>query len=90
MKGKIVVVGTVLPTQAAPHLKDGTMTAGALWDPKAVGFAMTYLAKSLMEGKKVETGMDVPGIGPITVEGKNILLNAMLKITPENAGSLGF
>ena len=90
MKGKIAIVGTVLPSQGAPHLKDGTMTAGALWDPKAVGFAMTYIAKSMMEGKKIESGMEVPGIGPITVEGKNILLNSMLKITPQNASSLGF
>ena len=90
MKGKIVIIGTVLPSQAAPHLKDGTMTAGALWDPKTVGFGMTYIANCLIDGKKIEDGMEIPGVGKITVQGKNILLNAMLKINAQNAASLGF
>ncbi len=90
VKGKIVIVGSVLPSQAAPHLKDGTMYAGALWDPKTVGFGMTYVAKCLIEGKKIEDGMEIPNVGKITVQGKNILLNSMLKISAQNASSLGF
>ncbi len=90
VKGKIIIVGTVIPSQAAPHLKDGSMYEGALWDPKTVGFGMTYVAKCLIEGKKIEDGMDIPNVGKVSVKGKDIVLNALLKITAQNASSLGF
>ena len=90
MHGKIAVLGTVIPSQGAPYLKDGSLSHGTLWDPKPVGFAMTYIAKAMIDGKAVADGMELPGIGPIQLDGQNIVVDCMLKITKDNAGTLGF
>ncbi len=34
MKGKVQIVGTVIPSHADPYLKQGLMQWGYLWDPK--------------------------------------------------------
>ncbi len=88
--GKIAVVGTVIPSQAAPYLKDGSMNAGLLWNPADAGFGMVWIAQQMIEGKKIESGMEIPGIGKITVDGKLIKADKMLDITKDNADTLGF
>jgi len=87
---QITVVGTVIPSQAAPYLKDGSMEEGILWDPSDAGYGMVWLAKYLLEGNKIETGVEIPGLGTVTVEGNLVKLDAILDITPDNADSLGF
>lgn len=87
---KIAVVGTVIPSQAAPYLKDGSMKEGLLWNPADAGYGMVWLAKYMLEGNKVTDGMEIPGMGKITLDGTVIKLDAILDITPENAESLGF
>ncbi len=86
----IAVVGTVLPGQAAPYLKDGSMDYGILWDPKDAGYSVVWTAVQLMDGKDISDGMEVPGIGVITLDGNVIKVDAMLDITAENAEDLGF
>ena len=87
---KIGVVGTVIPSQAAPYLKEGSLKQGILWNPSDAGFGMVWLAKYMLDGNKVETGTEIPGIGKITVEGTLVKADAILSITAENAESLGF
>ena len=90
LAGKIAVVGTVIPSQASPYLKDGSMQAGLLWNPADAGFGMVWIAKQMIDGKKIETGNEIPGIGKVTVEGRVVKADAMLDITKDNADSLGF
>ncbi len=87
---KIAVVGTVIPSQAAPYLKEGSMKEGILWNPADAGYGMVWLAKYLLEGNKIASGTEIPGLGAVTVDGTVIKLDAILDITPENAESLGF
>jgi simple sugar transport system substrate-binding protein len=87
---KVAVVGTVIPSQAAPYLKDNSMKEGILWNPADAGYGMVWLAKYMLDGNKVANGTEIPGIGKITVEGNVIKVDAMMDITPENAESLGF
>jgi len=87
---KVAVVGTVIPSQAAPYLKEGSMKEGILWNPADAGYGMVWLAKYLLEGNKITSGTEIPGLGAVTVEGTVIKLDAILDITPENAESLGF
>jgi simple sugar transport system substrate-binding protein len=87
---KVAVVGTVIPSQAAPYLKEGSMKEGILWNPADAGYGMVWLAKYLLEGNKIESGTEIPGLGAVTVEGTVIKLDAILDITPENAETLGF
>jgi len=87
---KIAVVGTVIPSHAAPYLKNGCMDWGILWDPKDAGYGMVWLAKYILDGNKVTPGLEIPGIGKATLD-KNILkFDAMIDITKDNVDSLGF
>ncbi len=87
---KIAVVGTVIPSQAAPYLSEGSLKEGLLWNPANAGYGMVWLAKYMLEGGKIENGVEIPGIGKITVEGQVIKVDAIIDITKENAASLGF
>lgn len=87
---KVAIVGTVLPGHAAPYLKDKSLDHGILWDPADAGYAMTWIAKQLVEGKKLTNGMDIPGIGKVVIEGEVIKVDAMIDITAENTDSFGF
>ncbi|MBN1148258.1 MAG: autoinducer 2 ABC transporter substrate-binding protein [Anaerolineales bacterium] len=87
---QIAVVGTVIPSQAAPYLQDGSMDQGILWNPADAGFGMVWLAKYLLDGNKVETGTEIPGIGKVTLDGLVIKADAILDINKDNAESLGF
>lgn len=87
---KVAVVGTVLPGHAAPYLKDKSLDHGILWDPADAGYAMTWIAKQLIEGKAITNGMDIPGIGKVVVEGEVIKVDAMIDITAENTDDFGF
>jgi simple sugar transport system substrate-binding protein len=88
--GKVTVVGTVIPGHAAPYLKEGCMQWGILWDPKDAGYSLTWVAKTLLDGGKISDGMEVPGVGKITLDGDVIKVDAMADITPENVDSFGF
>lgn len=87
---RVAVVGTVMPRHGAPYLKDGSVRHGTLWDPRDVGFAMSYIAQRLVQGEAITDGMQIPGLGPIRLQGKNILLDAMLRITADNVDAMGF
>jgi simple sugar transport system substrate-binding protein len=90
LQDQIAVVGTVIPSQAASYLQDGSIRHGVIWDPKPIGFAMVYSAKTLLDGETIADGMEVPRIGPIRLQGNNIELDCMLKITKDNARTFGF
>jgi simple sugar transport system substrate-binding protein len=87
---EVAVVGTVLPGHAAPYLQSGAMDHGILWDPKDAGYSLVWTALQLLEGNEITDGMDVPGVGAITLDGNVIKVDAMLDITAENAEELGF
>jgi simple sugar transport system substrate-binding protein len=87
---QVAVVGTVMPRHGAPYLKDGSVRHGTLWDPRDVGYAMNFLAKRLVEGEEIVDGLEIPGLGAVRVEGKNVLLDGMLRITAENVDAMGF
>jgi simple sugar transport system substrate-binding protein len=90
MTDKVAVVGTVIPSHAAPYLKEGAMKEGLLWNPGDAGYGMVWLAKHMLDGGKVENGVEIPGIGKIQVDGSVVKVDAIMDITPENADSLGF
>lgn len=90
LEDQIAVVGTVIPSQAAPYLKDGSLKQGILWNPADAGYGMVWLAKYLLDGGKISTGLEITGIGKITLDGFVIKADAILDINKDNAESLGF
>jgi simple sugar transport system substrate-binding protein len=87
---KISVVGTVIPGHAAPYLKSGCMDHGILWDPKDAGYGLVWVAKQMLDGKEIEDGMEIPGMGTIALDGNVIKVDAMIDITADNAEGFGF
>jgi simple sugar transport system substrate-binding protein len=87
---QITIVGTVIPSQAAPYLADGSLKEGILWNPADAGYGMVWLAKYILDGGKVESGMEIPGLGKATVDGTLVKMDSILDITKDNAGTLGF
>ena len=88
--GKIAITGTVVPSQAAPYLKDKSIVEGVLWNPADSGYAAVYVAKCLLSGDDIGT-VDVPNIGKPEITDNNVLtFNNTLIITAENAENLGF
>jgi len=90
LAGKVAVVGTVIPGHAAPYLKEGSMTKGILWDPKDAGYALNWVAKFMLDGGDFKTLKEIPGVGPVVVDGDVIKVSAMVDITKENVDSFGF
>jgi simple sugar transport system substrate-binding protein len=87
---KIAVVGTVIPSHAAPYLKNGCLKHGILWDPKDAGYGMVWLGKYMLDGNTVAQGMEIPGLGPATLNQNILQFDAMIDITKDNVDSFGF
>ncbi len=68
LASKVMVVGTVVPSQAKPMIMDGTIKEGFLWSPIDAGYAMTAVASRLLKGEPIEDGMEVSGLGKANVD----------------------
>lgn len=49
-KGKVALTGLGTPNQLREYVKDGTVTAFALWNPGDLGYLAAYAAKALIDG----------------------------------------
>jgi simple sugar transport system substrate-binding protein len=85
--GKIAVIGTTSPSQASQYLKDGSFSTSVLWDPAEAGYAMAYLAKLVLDGKKSTIGanLDIPTLGkPLSFSGNTLVYDRPLILTKDN------
>ena len=57
--GTIKIVGTGTPNENRPYIESGTVSAIALWDPAAAGYAMCEMAVQLLRGDTPHDGMDL-------------------------------
>lgn len=78
LKNKIMVGGSAIPSSAVTYLSDETMKWAQLWDPADAGFAIVFIGNQIAQGKKITSGLQIPGIGPITVKGKVVAANKIL------------
>lgn len=87
---KVMVVGTVVPSQAKPMIMDGTIKEGYLWSPIDAGYAMVALASRMLKGEPIEDGLDVPGLGKAKVdkEGRVVAWNDILTINKQTIDGL--
>lgn len=87
----IIVGGSAIPSTAVHFLLDGSMDWAQLWDPKDAGYAMVYIAHHILEGKEVVAGMEIPGLGPISIDGNVIFVDQIkLMRTAADAEALEF
>jgi ABC-type sugar transport system substrate-binding protein len=92
LQDKIAVVGSALPTDSGPFLEDGSLDVAVLWDPGKLGHLTVALAKILAEGGEIKDGMEVEGVGPITVleDGKTVIMGPPADFTKDNYGDYNF
>jgi simple sugar transport system substrate-binding protein len=91
LEDKIAILGTVIPSHAAPYLKDGSLKFGTLWNPIDSGKAMVDIAKKLLDGEKITTDTEIMAVGkPFKIEGQTIIFNAMASFTAENVDTFPF
>ncbi|MBV8566887.1 MAG: autoinducer 2 ABC transporter substrate-binding protein [Methylobacteriaceae bacterium] len=90
LQKKIVVVGTVLPSQAKQLILDDIVREGFLWNPTDAGYAMVALGKLVLDGTEIKDGMDIPGVGKATVDAANkrIKVDKIMRINKETLDGL--
>lgn len=91
LQDSISVVGTSMPTDSAPYLKDGSLDYGVLWDPSQLGKLAVYVAYLNLTGAEIE-GYEVPGVGPIHIneDGRTIIMADPSVWTAENVDNYNF
>jgi len=88
--GKVAVVGTVLPKQAAPYFKDAALNAGFLRDPKDESYAAVAVVKKVLERKPIDSSLELPGLGEHNVHQatKQIKFDQIEIFNADNATSI--
>ena len=65
---QVVLVGACSPTQGKKLVKEGIIKSGYIWSPPEAGYAIIAVAKMVVEGKPITDGMDIPGVGKVSVD----------------------
>lgn len=80
----VAATGLSLPSIAGPYLDEGWMYHAQTWDPAGAGYASVAAALALLKGEEVTTGTDLgyEGYNSVTVEGKIVVGDATLILTP--------
>jgi simple sugar transport system substrate-binding protein len=89
---KITVIGGGTPNEARPFVKDGSWDVVILWDSGDASYAMSYIAKMILDGKRgeIRQGFSIPNIGTPQIDGINILFDKPLILTKENIDDYNF
>jgi len=82
--GKVKVIGTVVPSQGAQYIKSGGITESIAWDPKWGGYGMTWLAKHILDGKKVTNDMKIPHLGTATLKDRVLRYDGVIRVNKNN------
>jgi simple sugar transport system substrate-binding protein len=87
---KIVLVGTCSPTQGKKLVKDGVIKVGYMWSPIEAGKAIVTVAKMVLDGKEITDGMDIPGLGKVSVDPQTRVIRVikMLAINKDTVDEL--
>ena len=85
---RVTVVGTCIPSQAQLLLNQGYVKECVLWDPRTSGFAVVAVARVVLDGKPMVSGMDIPGVGEAKIAhnatGGIVELNQTIEVTKAN------
>ena len=88
--GEIVNIGSTTPNDSVEFLEDGSLTMGLLWDPALLGYLTVWAAIEVLEGRSIQDGYNVPGVGPITVNGQVVVMGPPSIWTNENVRNYDF
>jgi ABC-type sugar transport system substrate-binding protein len=91
--GKVAITGNSTPGKMRPYLKEGVLQSFYLWDPRELGALTVRLAKMLIEGQKLNEGMEIPGHGKLVMskqDVKTVIMAAPIRFTKENIDRYDF
>jgi len=85
MQDKIIIVGTVIPSQARAMIMSGVIREGFLWSPLDAGYGMVALARMVLDGEKIEGTITLPklGEGQVDLQNKVVELDRILTINKD-------
>ena len=89
---QIVIIGGGTPNEARPFVRDGSWDAVLLWNSGEAAYAMTYVSRMILEGRRneIRQGFSVPTLGTPQVSGMNILFDRPLILTRANIDDYDF
>jgi simple sugar transport system substrate-binding protein len=96
LKDKVFTSGTGMPEENKMFLKNGTLAAATLWDPKDAGYALCALAVKILRGEPVENGINLGLKGYENMKflddsTKKVLIGSgWIVINKDNVDSFGF
>jgi simple sugar transport system substrate-binding protein len=95
LTGKAFVTSVGLPNENKIYLKNGTVDAVLLWDPKDAGYALVGMAEAVLKGEKIENGLNLKAPGWTDMQfapGSSTILQGKgwITINKENVDSFGF
>jgi simple sugar transport system substrate-binding protein len=73
----IVLVGACSPTQGKKLIKEGVIKVGYIWSPPEAGAAIITVAKMVLDGKPITDGMEIPGLGKVSVDPEKRIIRAI-------------
>ena len=86
----VTVVGNIIPSEGSQYLESGAIKAGFLWNPADSGYASCYIAKTILDGKKIDDSFSIPDMGDIDLDGTNLWIDSPITITAVHWESFGF
>lgn len=87
LAGKVAITGTSNVSIAGKYIKDGTIKSISFWDPALSAKAMINLANLILDGKKVEDGvnLDIEGYKKMSLKDKVLTAqDAWIDVTKDN------
>ncbi len=92
LQDEVSVVGTGMPNDSKPYLKDGSVDVSVLWDVEGLGYLAAYVAYAQATGTPITDGLEIPGVGKIMLkeDGKTIIMGPPLDITAENVDQYNY
>jgi simple sugar transport system substrate-binding protein len=74
---QVVLVGACSPTQGKKLIKEGIIKVGYIWSPPEAGAAIVTVAKMVLDGKPITDGMEIPGLGKVSVDPEKRIIRAI-------------
>lgn len=88
--GKVSVWGLSMPSENRQDLKDGVVNGLILWDPAKLTWLTARLVNDYLDGREPTDGMEVEGVGKLSVDSDGVVLMPGVVITKENVDEFDF
>ncbi len=87
---QVTLVGACSPKQGKKLVKEGIIKVGYIWSPPEAGKAFVTVAKMVLDGKEITDGMEIPGLGKVSVDPQTRVIRAIkvLKIDKDTVDEL--